>query len=69
MPCTNQHIYYQIVHCPNQTNGHIREITCSFKIIFRARIVKLGRKVVNQSLYGHMKIICKHENQNVFKIN
>lgn len=32
------------------------------KIIFRARIIRLDRKVANQSLSGHMKIIYKHEN-------
>lgn len=48
MLCTNQHIYHQIVYSKigvqnKQINGHIRQITCSFKIIFKARIVKLGR--------------------------
>lgn len=33
-----------------------------FKIIFRATIIRLDRKVVNQSLSGHMNIIYKHEN-------
>ena len=28
----------------------------------------LGRKAVNQSLYGYMKIICKQGNKHVFKI-
>lgn len=49
--------------------GHIGQMTHSFKIIFRARIGKLGRKAVNQSLYGYMKIKCKLENEHVFKIN